>query len=175
MPLVEQKFLPFLSTQVHYIYFASSYFFVWLVDDDIFTFPSFTSRSLFILSESFALIVLFVFMLYMLYRPRYRSCRLGSFILLLYLNSEFVGKYWMTNIFCNYIVCTFVYVCQTKKKLICKGNLPLMFKYLSILNIITSWIILKIIYMCFEFQMEQNICMRMPTCIYDLVRLLCVR
>jgi hypothetical protein len=35
-----------------------------------------------------------------------------------------------------------------------------MFKYSSILNIITSRIILKIIYMYFEFQMEHNICMR---------------
>ena len=42
---------------------------VWLVDDDMFTFPGFTSHSLFIFSQSFALIVPFVFMLYMLYRP----------------------------------------------------------------------------------------------------------
>jgi hypothetical protein len=45
-----------------------------------------------------------------------------------------------------------------------------MFKYSSILNIITSRIILKIIYMSFEFQMEHNICMR--RLIYDLVNLL---
>ena len=45
-----------------------------------------------------------------------------------------------------------------------------MFKYSLILIIITSRIILKIIYMCLEFQMEHNICM--PRLIYDLVNLL---
>jgi hypothetical protein len=44
-----------------------------------------------------------------------------------------------------------------------------MFKYSSKLNIITSWVILEIIYMCFEFQMEHNICMR--RLIYDLVNI----
>jgi hypothetical protein len=44
-----------------------------------------------------------------------------------------------------------------------------MFKYSSISNIITSWIILKIIYMYFEFQIEQKSCMR--RLIYDLVNL----
>jgi hypothetical protein len=44
-----------------------------------------------------------------------------------------------------------------------------MFKYSSKLNIITSWVILEIIYMCFEFQMEHSICMR--RLIYDLVNL----
>jgi hypothetical protein len=42
-----------------------------------------------------------------------------------------------------------------------------MFKYSLILIIITSRIILKIIYMCLEFQMEHNICMRIL--IYELV------
>jgi hypothetical protein len=54
--------------------------------------------------------------------------------------------------------------------LIFKGNLSIMFKYSLILIIITSRIILKIIYMCLEFQMEHNICM--PRLIYDLVNLL---
>ena len=74
------------------------------------------------------------------------------------------------HMFVTTFFCTFVYVCQPKTNLMFKGNSPIMFKYSSILNIIASRIILKIIYMCLEFQMEHNICMR--RLIYDLLNLL---
>ena len=91
-------------------------------------------------------------------------CSIGYFILLLWLNSEFVGKYWMTNMSTTF--CVHLYMNVNLKK---SRNLSKIFKYSSILNIITSWIILKISYMSFEFQIEQKMCMR--RLIYDLVNL----
>ena len=73
------------------------------------------------------------------------------------------------HMFVTTFFCAFVYVCRPKANLIFKGNSPIMFKYSSILNIITYRIILMIIYMCFEFQMEQKSCIR--RLIYDLVNL----
>ena len=50
-----------------YIYFTIILFILQLVDDDMFTFPGFISRSRFVLIEACVLIVLVVFMLYLYY------------------------------------------------------------------------------------------------------------
>jgi hypothetical protein len=63
-----------VSTMYYFLFFISLYischfflFFLRLVDDDMFTFLGFISRSLFVLIQAFVLIVLVVFMLYLYY------------------------------------------------------------------------------------------------------------
>ena len=53
------------SILLYRVYFGIYWFSLRLVDDDIFTFPGFTSRSLFVLIQAFVLIVPVVFMLYL--------------------------------------------------------------------------------------------------------------